>query len=591
MWRVDLDAEAATSVGGGRFVLRAGAGPEARCAIAALRAIFGWLGRHLLIFALIVGALMLHAAWVSSRETALSDAAARQRTVEAGAAIAEVQDRARRAAEEMRVTASRSVESGTKTLVAQKGEATRQLHVLEAAAPSAFEQTRWAATANVGAMKGEALRRLEIERLKREIEFYSATIDLANDPNGAWAALRNAEAQLGQRSAVANQTCLAAGQAQKRLEAFRTQGNAIFRQFRRLFGEEGKLEREASAAQDACFAAIRDRDAALRNLAAAREAVRRGQVAIDTQIAVATGELEAVAAQAKSGGGARLSGYLWTAFWVLLGIIVAPFLIRAFLYAVVAPAAERRATIRIDLPDMQVPPVARTEASRISLPVVLGAGEELLIRDGYLQTSSQTARKATCWLLDPRHPLSSLASGLFFLTRISGEGEATTVSAVRDPFAELAEIELPAGAACVLHPRALVAVVQPEGAPMRITSHWRLLSLNAWLTLQLRFLAFHGPSRLIVRGTRGVRLEPAAKGRIFGQDQLIGFSADLAYSVARTETFWPYLLGRDSLFKDKVEAGGGLLVIEEAPLSSAKGRGGNKGLEGLLDAGLKVFGL
>ncbi|MFM6933779.1 MAG: hypothetical protein ACKOUT_16240, partial [Novosphingobium sp.] len=254
-------------------------------------------------------------------------------------------------------------------------------------------------------------------------------------------------------------------------------------------------------------------------------------------------------------------------------------------------AAERRATIRIDLPDMQVAPVARTDASRISLPVVIGAREELLIRQDYLQTSSQTAGKATRWLLDFRHPLSSFASGLYFLTRVRGEGEATTVSAVRDPFAELGEIELPPGSACVLHPRALVAVVQPTGAPMRITSHWRLFSLNAWLTLQLRFLAFHGPCRLIVKGTRGVRLEPAQKGRIFGQDQLVGFSADLAYSVARTETFWPYLFGRESLFKDKVQAGGGLLIIEEAPLSGSRGQGGSKGLEGLLDAGLKVFGL
>lgn len=533
---------------------------------------------------------MLHAAWVANRGS-LSDPTVRQRATEAGAAITQVKERAKQAATEMQVTASRSLESGTETLVAQKAEATRQLRMLEAAAPSAFEQARWATTADVRAMKGEALRRLEIERLKREIDFYSSTIDLANDPNGAWAGLRNAEAQLGRLSAAANQQCAMASQAQQRLQAFQTEGNALFRQFRRLFGEEGRLKREAEAAQQACLNAIRDRDAAVRNLASAREAVRRGQVAIDTQIALATGELEAIAAQVRSRGGSEFASYLWTAFWVLLGVILSPYLIRAFLYAIVAPAAERRATIRIDLPDMQVSPVARTEASRISLPVVLGAGEELLIRDGYLQTSSQTAVKATRWLLDFRHPLSSLASGLFFLTRIRGEGEATTVSAVRDPFAELAEMELPPGAACVLHPRALVAVVQPEGAPLRITSHWRLFSLNAWLTLQLRFLAFHGPSRLIVRGTRGVRLEPAAKGRIFGQDQLVGFSADLAYSVARTETFWPYLLGRDSLFKDKVEAGGGLLVIEEAPLSSAKGRGGSKGLEGLLDAGLKVFGL
>ena len=83
----------------------------------------------------------------------------------------------------------------------------------------------------------------------------------------------------------------------------------------------------------------------------------------------------------------------------------------------------------------------------------------------------------------------------------------------------------------MLHPRALVAVAQPEGRPVRITSHWRLFSLNAWLTLQLRYLVFHGPCRLVIKGGRGIRLERAERGRIFGQEQLVGFSADLAYSV------------------------------------------------------------
>ena len=195
--------------------------------------------------------------------------------------------------------------------------------------------------------------------------------------------------------------------------------------------------------------------------------------------------------------------------------------------------------------------------------------------------------------MDARLPafFSSLASGLVFLTRIQGEGETTTVSAVRDPFAELTEVILPQGAACVLHPRALVAVVHPTGQPIQITSHWRLFALNAWLTMQLRFLVFHGPGRLIVKGGRGIRAERAERGRIFGQDQLVGFSADLAYSVTRAETFAPYLFGREQLYKDKVEQGSGILIIEEAPQSSREGGGVRQGLEGVFDAGMKAFGV
>lgn len=279
------------------------------------------------------------------------------------------------------------------------------------------------------------------------------------------------------------------------------------------------------------------------------------------------------------------------AFALLIGIIAMPFLIRAIFYYILAPLAERRASIRIEVPGGGSVPIPPAEPSRVSIPITLREGEELLVRQDYLQTSSLTGSKSTRWLLDYRHMLSSIASGLVFLTRVRGAGETTTVSAVRDPFAELTEISLPAGAACVLHPRALVAVVQPVGETIRITSHWRLFSLSAWLTLQLRYMVFHGPGRLIVMGGRGIRIERAERGRIFGQDQLVGFSADLTYSVSRAETFAPYFFGREQLFKDKVKEGGGILIIEEAPLSSRKDGRTKGGVEGVLDAGLKAFGL
>lgn len=285
-----------------------------------------------------------------------------------------------------------------------------------------------------------------------------------------------------------------------------------------------------------------------------------------------------------------IQSLLLKALLILVGIIALPFIIRALFYYILAPLAERRASIRISVLGGGTVPIPPTELSRVSIPITLARGEELLVRQDYLQTSSISGRKDTRWLLDYGHVLSSIASGLSFLTRIRGEGETTTVSAVRDAFAELTQLRLPAGAACVLHPRALVAVVQPEGQPLRITSHWRLLSLNAWLTLQLRYLVFHGPGTLIVKGGRGIRVERAERGRIFGQDQLVGFSADLNYSVTRTETFAPYFFGREQLFKDKVEQGSGILIIEEAPLSSQNG-GIRRGLEGTLDAGMKAFGL
>lgn len=286
----------------------------------------------------------------------------------------------------------------------------------------------------------------------------------------------------------------------------------------------------------------------------------------------------------------KLADAIRLAAITLVFIILSPFLIRLFCYYVLAPIAMRRPNIRLWVPggaEAAIPPADR---SATSVAVRLAEGEEVLVRQDYLQTTSLAATKSTQWFLDWRHPITSSVTGLTFLTRIRGAGEVTTVSAVRDPFAELTIVTLPDGAACVLHPRALAAVAQPTARPLRVATQWRLTSLNAWLTLQLRYIVFHGPARLVIKGGRGVRVERAEQGRIFGQDQLVGFSADLSYAVTRTETFWPYLLGRESLLKDRVAAGSGVLIVEEAPLTSRNGRA-RRGIEGLIDAGMKVFGM
>lgn len=65
---------------------------------------------------------------------------------------------------------------------------------------------------------------------------------------------------------------------------------------------------------------------------------------------------------------------------------------------------------------------------------------------------------------------------------------------------------------------------------------------------------------------------------------------DLGYAVTRTETFWPYSFGREPLLKDRVAAGEGVLIVGEAPLSARNGQV-RRGVEGMIDAGMKVFGM
>lgn len=277
-----------------------------------------------------------------------------------------------------------------------------------------------------------------------------------------------------------------------------------------------------------------------------------------------------------------------TALLALLIITAIPFGIRTLCYFVLAPIAARRPAIRLSRAtgSAAFPPAAR---SAVSISVKLEPGEEALVRQDYLQSSSMTGGKRTIWLLDWHHPFASFASGMRFLTGIRGDGERVTVSSVNDAFAELALLTVPEGGAVVVRPSALAAVVQMAGSPIRIKGHWRLFSLPAWLTMQLRYFVFQGPAQLVLKGGRGVRIEAAETGRIVGDGQIIGFSTDLSYSVIRTETFWPYFFGRESLMKDRIEEGGGVVLIEEAPLAGRKGRG--RGIEGVLDAMLKPLGV
>lgn len=282
-----------------------------------------------------------------------------------------------------------------------------------------------------------------------------------------------------------------------------------------------------------------------------------------------------------------------TALAVLLGILLLPIAVKAFLYYVVAPLAQRRAPIRL-LPSASGrigAGIGPGKASAVSIPITLGEGEELLVRPGYLQSTSLQAHKSTQWLLNAGIPVSSLLSGMYMLTRVGPAGaEPIVVSATRDPFGEVGIVELAEGAAFACQPRGLVGVIQERARPIRITRHWRLGTLQAWLTLQLRFLVFHGPGRLVLKGCRGIRVEQVGTGRLINQAATLGFSANLAYANTRCETFVAYWAGKEDLFNDLFTGESGVYVYEETPdLRRAAGAG--RHLQGFLDALLKVFGI
>jgi len=280
---------------------------------------------------------------------------------------------------------------------------------------------------------------------------------------------------------------------------------------------------------------------------------------------------------------------------ILVGILLLPALIKTILYFGIAPLVGRLRAIRI-LPGDGVPAIPEPARSAVSATVDIEPGFELLVQPDFLQSSSHPAHKATRWFLNTRLPIASIASGLFAITAIRPEGNAPTrvvVSALKDPFGEVGVIEIPEGAAMVVQPRALAGVVKPVGRPVHITRHWRLASLHAWLTLQLRYLVFHGPCRLVLKGCRGVRAEEprADQPRVINQAATIGFSANLAYRTTRCETFVPYLRGQAELFDDQFSGGPGRFVYEEVPGGNRRAGLTGRGLEGLLDGLLKAFGI
>lgn len=284
-----------------------------------------------------------------------------------------------------------------------------------------------------------------------------------------------------------------------------------------------------------------------------------------------------------------------SALGVLAGIIFAPIFIKIFLFFVVAPQASRIRPVRI-FPLSSDPPAPSAVASANSLPIEVGPDQELLIHPDFLLSSSKPARKRTRYFLNPTLPFSSLASGMVMLTSIRPEGEQPTkveVSATKDLLCEVGIVELPEGASMVLQPRGLAGVRKPAAGFTRISRHWRLLNLHSWMTLQLRYLVFHGPCTVILKGHCGVRAKcpDPANPQIINQSATLGFSSHLDYSNTRCETFWSYFNGKEDLFNDLFAGESGLYVYEVKPAAGKKAGIGGGGLEGLLDGFLKVFGI
>jgi hypothetical protein len=285
---------------------------------------------------------------------------------------------------------------------------------------------------------------------------------------------------------------------------------------------------------------------------------------------------------------------------MLIGWWLVPVAVRTLFYFVLAPHAARRPPIVIGTKQGSTTLTfsdqrsARESSviSAVSQTMTLAPDHEMLIRPDYSQSQPTGVNTTTKLLFDWNHWLTSIAAHLWVLKRLRTTQRADiVVSSTTDALDEVALLEIAPGEAVVLQPRGLVGMMYKTGQRPKIRSHWRLGTLHAWLTFQLRYLAFEGPATLIVKGCRGVRLESASTGRTISQDATLGFSANAVYATVRADPFIPYLRGRQSLFHDKFTGQDAYYLYEEVPRNARPDGQKHNPLEVLLDASLKAFGI
>jgi len=278
------------------------------------------------------------------------------------------------------------------------------------------------------------------------------------------------------------------------------------------------------------------------------------------------------------------------ALLLLLSIFLGPAVVKAFAYWCVAPQASCRFGVTLAKESTgQLAVLAKNDRLQ---RIDLCAGEQLLVPPVLYDGLSGNLVVRTKWFLDSRAPVTSVAAGMFNLSTYSAASAANVWLKVKDSYNDkLCVISIPQGSSLVLQPRFLAGVVQSIERPIKITRHWRLFDLASWLTLQLRYMVFHGPAKLILKGCNGVQVDPVQEGAKINQGSTIGFTANLRYSVSRCEPFFPYLGGRQELFDDRFSGSRGYFFHEVSPKPSKFTLLPGRGIEGILSSLLKIFGI
>lgn len=281
------------------------------------------------------------------------------------------------------------------------------------------------------------------------------------------------------------------------------------------------------------------------------------------------------------------------ALWILAAIIFVPMLWKLLAYYVVAPFAHNAQPILLGA-DAPTAEDITTTPSHPAQRITLGVGEVLTTKVDYLQGSMGEFKKGTKWLIDWKYPFSSIAAGLYVMTRISNTGEnpgQITLSTQENATEELAIVEISSGKSMVVRPHYLVAVTHAVGQPPKIRTKWVFGRLHSWVNLQFRYLIFEGPVKLVFSAQRGIQVEgvmPTLPGRRVNSHLTVSFSPHLNYSPQRAETFVSYMWGKNALFDDFFQGSGWVL---QQQVTGGKKNPVARIWEGVFGAIGKIFGI
>lgn len=267
------------------------------------------------------------------------------------------------------------------------------------------------------------------------------------------------------------------------------------------------------------------------------------------------------------------------------------------LYFFVAPFIARGKPVRFE---KSLPAMPEVGQSSVAAELDLRPGERLWIKEKFLQASDEGLGRKTRYVLDWRIPFTCFATGLVELIEMRAApdrgAQRLTLSNQSNPHSELAVITLTEGASLVLRPSFLAGVVVANDQRLRIRRRWQLFRWQAWVTLQFRFFEFTGPCRLVVAGSRGVRVERldhreanVLPARRANQDATMGFTPNLEYRPARAETFWSYYRGMNPLFDD-LFAGRGIFLCQQVAVEGDAKRA-RKFWASVWGGAMKVFGM